>query len=107
KPFKTAATGAALQAESSTSQLGDSARIGFYSGQTGIAYALLELAELLENEEFLQPAFALLDGIGKQNGESKLLDVISGSAGAIPALLNIYRTYPRDAFLQLAVREGE
>jgi lantibiotic biosynthesis protein len=107
KPFKTAASGAALQADSCAAQLADAARVGFYSGQLGIAYSFLELAELLEDEKFLEPAFALLDELGKTKEDSKLLDVISGSAGAIPALLNIYRKHSRDSYLQMAVREGE
>ena len=107
KPFKTAATGAALQAQSWANQMPANSRIGFYSGQVGIAYALIELAELLENEDFLLPAFALLDSLGAAESDSKLLDVISGSAGAIPALLNIHRKHPREIILQTAIREGE
>jgi type 2 lantibiotic biosynthesis protein LanM len=107
KPFRTAALGAASHAQSMAGQLDSNARMGFYSGQTGIAYSLIELADLLENDDLLQPAFALLDGLAERKQESKLLDVISGSAGAIPALLNIYRKHSRDGCLQLAVREGE
>src|SRR5579864_1676817 len=59
KPFKTAAIGAALQAQSCAGQIPAAARIGFYSGQTGIAYTLLELADLLEMEDFVHPTFAL------------------------------------------------
>ena len=99
--------GAALQAQSCTGQMSPAARIGFYSGQIGIAHTLIELAELLENEDLLTPAFALLDALGASKDDSQMLNVISGSAGAIPALLNIYRKYPRETFLQTAVREGE
>jgi type 2 lantibiotic biosynthesis protein LanM len=106
KPFKTAAIGAALQAQSCANQIPAAARIGFYSGQTGIVYTLLELADLLEMEDFVHPAFALLEALPTET-DSKVLDVISGSAGAIPALLHIFQKHRRDGFLQIAVREGE
>jgi type 2 lantibiotic biosynthesis protein LanM len=107
KPFKTAALGAALQAASRAGEIPASARSGFYSGQTGIAYVLSELGELFDRDDLLQAAFDLIEGLQRLELDAHLLDVISGSAGAIPAFLRFYRKYPKEVFLQLAVRHGE
>lgn len=107
KPFKTAAIGAALQAASRAGEIPAPSRPGFYSGQTGIAYVLADLGELFDREDLLETAFSLLEGMQPVALDAHLLDVISGSAGAIPAFLNFYRRYTREVFLQLAVRHGE
>jgi type 2 lantibiotic biosynthesis protein LanM len=107
KPFKTAAIGAAQQAASRASEIPVSARPGFYSGQTGIAYVLSELGELFDREDLLQTAFSLIEGLHPLELDKHLLDVISGSAGAIPAFLGFYRKYKRETFLQLAMRHAE
>src|SRR5262249_49468433 len=106
KPFKTAAIGAALQAASRSAEIPPSGRPAFYSGQTGIAYVLAELGELFDRDDLLQTAFSLIEGQQSLELDPNLLDVISGSAGAIPAFLRFYRKHTREVFLQLAVRHG-
>jgi class II lanthipeptide synthase len=107
KPFKTAALGAARQAASRAAEIPPAARPGFYSGQTGIAYVLAELGELFDDEDLLHTAFSLVEAQQSLELEPNMLDVISGSAGAIPAFLRFYRKHTREVFLQLAVRHGE
>ncbi|HXL23523.1 MAG TPA: type 2 lanthipeptide synthetase LanM [Candidatus Dormibacteraeota bacterium] len=107
KPFKTAAIGAALQAASRAGGIPEASRAGFYSGQTGIAYVLSELADLFDRDDLLEAAFSLIEGLQPLKLDAHLLDVISGSAGAIPAFLRFYRKYTKEVFLQLAVRHGE
>jgi type 2 lantibiotic biosynthesis protein LanM len=107
KPFKTAAIGAALQAASRAGEIPAASRPGFYSGQTGIAFVLSELAELFDRPDLLDTSFSLIEGLQPLELDPHLLDVISGSAGAIPTFLNLYRRYTRELFLQLAVRHGE
>jgi len=107
KPFKTAAIGAALQAASRAGEISPAGRPAFYSGQTGIAYVLAELGELFDREDLLHNAFSLIEAQQPLQLDPNLLDVIAGSAGAIPALLRFYRKYTREVFLQLAVRHGE
>jgi lantibiotic modifying enzyme len=76
------------------------ARHGFYSGALGIIYTALELGRT-------EQALELLETLSRDDAGEQGLDVISGSAGAIPVLLNIYQTYPRDFLMDLAVRHGE
>jgi type 2 lantibiotic biosynthesis protein LanM len=107
KPFKTAAIGAALQAASRAGDIPPAVRPGFYSGQTGIAHVLAEIAELCDREDLLQTALGLVEAQSSLNLEPNMLDVISGSAGAVPAFLHFYRKHSREVFLQLAVRHAE
>ncbi len=82
-------------------------RCGFYSGCVGIAFALIEAAEQLGNEDYVTGAMRLLKSLAKDDPTAQGLDVISGSAGAIPFLLDVHQKHPDDELLELAVRHGE
>ena len=76
------------------------ARAGFYSGATGIAYAALELSRS-------DHAMSLLRMLTDDDAAHQGLDVVSGSAGAIPAFLAIHQRCPQQFLLDLALRHGE
>lgn len=82
-------------------------RCGFYSGLVGIAFALIEAADQLSNQGYVAEALRLLKTLAKDDPTAQGLDVISGSAGAIPFLLNVHQKHPDDGLLELAVRHGE
>ncbi len=107
RPYRTAAEGAAEQASSRLQDIGPSARIGFYSGVTGIAYVLAELGETLAKPELTNQGLHILEGLVRDDPSTQGLDVLAGSAGAIPALLILYQRYRRNFLLDLAVRHGE
>ncbi len=71
-------------------------RGGFYSGWGGIAFALIEAAEQLGNEDYVAEALRLLKSLAKDDPAAQGLDVISGSAGAIPFLLDVHEKHPDD-----------
>jgi len=105
--FKITAQGAITHALERLQDIPAPARMAFYSGWIGIAYALAELAEAFENDALLARAFDLIDGAAREAANSPGLDVIGGSAGAIPALISLHRRYGRNDVLPLAVRLGE
>ena len=105
--YRVAAEGGVEQGLSRIKDISPPARIGFYSGLTGIAYALIVLGELLDNPGFVDKAFHLLQELSQDDPGEQGLDVISGSAGAIPALLTIYQTHRKDFLIDLAVRHGD
>jgi lantibiotic biosynthesis protein len=81
---------------------------GFYTGSVGIAYVATRIGVMLEDEQLLQNAISILknlaaDGIYKQQ---HFLDVISGNAGAIPALLKMYDSFKDHIILDLALDLG-
>ena len=105
--FRTTAEGAIRQALSQLDDFAAGKRIGFYTGLTGVAYALLELAETCNIQKFTAMALLILEEIGRDEVDQNEVDVLSGSAGVISPLLKIYRQQPRDFLLQMAIKYGE
>jgi lantibiotic modifying enzyme len=81
-------------------------RIGIYSGTLGIAWSLICVGELLGSAEWQERGAGLLDEIDFQ-APGAGLDVMSGYAGAIPALLSLSRPLARPTLAEAAVRWGE
>lgn len=98
--FRAASLGALEHALSRVREMHPHSRHGFYSGVLGIIYAALELGQA-------EQALGLLENLARDDAGEQGLDVISGSAGAIPVLLNIHQRCPRDFLMDLAVRHGE
>jgi class II lanthipeptide synthase len=105
--FQIAAEGAAAHALDRIHDIPATGRMAFYAGWTGIAYALAELGDSLDNAAFVDRAFALIDDATRDAAQNPGLDVIGGSAGAIPALISLHRRHARGGILPLAVRLGE
>jgi type 2 lantibiotic biosynthesis protein LanM len=105
--FQVAAEGAIAHALSCLQDIPPPARMAFYSGWTGVAYAAAELAELFDSAALLDRAFALIGEAARDSADNPGLDVIGGGAGAIPALISLHRRYARHDILPLAVRLGE
>ncbi len=109
--FKRTALGAIRHAlEHGAKEIVPTARIGAYSGCTGLADAALQIAVLLEDESLRAPALALLEEAA--SGETgRNFDLLAGSAGAIPLLLRAHAGHegqPGPASLQeAAVRLGD
>lgn len=102
RPLKATAVAAAGHALSRLEELPAESRIGFYSGWTGIAYALLELGEVFEDDYFIREGRRILTDLADNYEKLPGLDVVGGAAGAIPALLALYRRYPEDFLMRLA-----
>lgn len=98
--FRSTAEGAISLALSRLSDFPPEISIGFYSGLTGVAYALSRTGRGSEALDILRTLAAT--DMGRQG-----LDVISGVAGAIPALLLVHQEYKESWLLDLAVRGGE
>lgn len=107
KVYRSVAKGALTHCLSRVEDLHPIGRCGFYSGCTGIAHALIESAEQLGEEDYLAAALHVLRSLTKDDPNEQGLDVISGSAGAIPFLLNVQRKHPNDFLTGLATRHGE
>jgi lantibiotic biosynthesis protein len=103
------AEGAARHAYNHALDFPPAFRIGVYSGTVGIAWSLIRVGEALGASEWQERGLSLLDSL--VNGldveaEGSGLDVISGYAGAIPALLDLSRRFARPAWAEAALRWG-
>lgn len=105
--YRITAEGALRQALSGLEEISPTARAGFYSGWTGIASVSIALGQIFDNQRYIDQALHMLEELAHDDPNQQGLDVIAGSAGAIPALLNIHRKYPNDVFVDLAIRHGE
>jgi type 2 lantibiotic biosynthesis protein LanM len=84
------AKGAINQALSLVEEVPLLTRFGFYTGHIGIAYAATKVGIALNDDSLLERANTILKNLQLKSQDDHLLDLISGNAGAIPALLHIY-----------------
>ena len=70
---------------------------GFYTGGLGVLYAATEIRGEIDTAAILRQA----------EPDPAALDIIAGSAGAIPTLLYFHRRTGGDALLHMAVRHGD
>lgn len=80
---------------------------GFYAGCNGIAFALIRIGELLQRDALIARGFSILDHLRNVTIDTKNIDVISGSAGAIPALLHLAKKYQREDLIADALKHGQ
>lgn len=107
KEVKRTAEGAAREALTRLKEILPAVRIGFYSGWTGIGFALVELGEALGAGNWVDRGLRTLIRITKLDPTKQAHDFLLGIAGAIPALLNVYERYPEDWITEFACRLGD
>jgi len=101
------ARGAIAQALSRADDLPPEMRHALYAGWIGIALALLDCAQLLDDRQFKRDALRLVDRQLGHELDPMSLDIIGGAAGAISGLCAIDRRLGSDRFLDEARRLGE
>jgi lantibiotic modifying enzyme len=101
------ARGAIAQALSHVDDLPPAMRHALYAGWIGIALALLDVAQLLDDRPLKREALRLVDRQLGHEIDPMSLDVIGGAAGAIAGLCAIDRRIGSDRFLDEARRLGE
>ena len=99
--------GAVNHALSTAGAIDPSLRCAFYAGSAGVAWALLEIGALLGHEGLVRRGQSLLDEVAEADIPDHALDVIGGSAGLIPLLVDLGQRHGRGAWLAAAVRHGE
>lgn len=101
------ARGAVGHALSRIGQIPESRRTAFYTGWLGIAWALLQTGELLDEPAWIAGADRMIASQLGRESERHATDIIGGIAGSVTVLLAIWRRTWRDALLQDAIRHGE
>jgi lantibiotic biosynthesis protein len=97
----------ARQALSRLDDVAPEQRCGLWSGWSGIACALADLAEVSEGGDWAEAAEELLDRLSGVDLDGQLDDVLAGVAGAVPALLAAHRRAGAGRWLEAAVRCGD
>lgn len=106
--YQKAAEGGIRQALKEKDTLHAATRIALYTGQTGIAWAAINAGQSLGNREFVEHGIDIIERLLEEPIQKEALDIISGSAGAIPALIHLYQhLMPEDRVLDCAIRHGD
>ena len=101
------ALGAIRHAISRAGAVPSSVHIGLYTGWSGIAFAAARIGSLLETPELFQHAAQLLGQCARQPHDDREFDLISGSAGAIAALIILRDLLDDGSLLDFAARLGD
>ncbi len=81
--------------------------VGAFSGLGGMVYLYTHLGVLWRNHAYLERAVAYAAQIKQKVDQDTHFDLISGAAGALLALLGLYRVDPHDDVLAAAVACGD
>lgn len=105
--FARTADGAIMHALSHIEEIPLTCRFSFYVGLTGIAYAAAKIGLMLNENRLIEKAFAILRNLVKDDESVHLMDIISGNAGAIPVLLELYEIFHENYLINLALKLGD
>lgn len=105
--FRATAEGAIQQARSRAEDMSSEGRVGFYSGTTGIAYVLITAGELLGQQDLLDSGLEMMVRLCGVPLAPRGLDIVTGCAGTIPALLGAHRRHRKDVLFEEAIRQGD
>lgn len=105
--FRETASGALRQGVAIKDLIPPPARLGFYSGWTGLAYTLIDLGHQLGEPEWVNKGKALASDIMALDLNESGLDVIDGLAGAIPAFIHMYELQPDPAYRKFIQKLGD
>jgi lantibiotic biosynthesis protein len=81
-------------------------KLGFHTGLSGIAFALISAGEMLNNASWTTQGLQLMEEIDDLDLEQQGLDVIDGAAGTIPLLIRYAQQYERPQLLKVAEKLG-
>ena len=103
----TTAVGALAQALTAVDELSAAGEYGFYSGLSGVAQSCVEAGIALQRDDLIARGRAAWLACAELPPLPQRLDVINGSAGLIPALIEAAQRFERDDFVEAAVRHGD
>ena len=82
-------------------------KFGLYAGQLGVGFALWRIGILNDNPQWQQQGLNIIRKLKDHEINENEIDVITGAAGAIPALLKIYQAEQENIFLEIAIKCGQ
>jgi lantibiotic biosynthesis protein len=105
--IRVTAEAALAQALTAVDALAASGECGFYSGLCGIAWACREAGRALEHEALIAQGDVALLAAARIAPDQQRIDVVNGSAGLAPILIEAAQGTRRDELIAAAVRHGE
>lgn len=105
--YRRTAEGAISKSLSGIDSIPQISRFGLYNGQAGVAYAAATIGEQLNNQRLIESSLRIVQRLASNKEADHLFDIISGAAGAIPALLKIHAITNDRKALDLAIGLGD
>src|SRR5262249_3369804 len=105
--FRTTAEAAFEHAWSMRDAVPPDVRCSVWSGWAGIARALMDAGRALDEASWLERGLELADAVSRLDPAAGGVDLMSGSAGVVPFLLDQHRRHGLPLALDAAVRHGE
>jgi lantibiotic biosynthesis protein len=99
--------GSAQHALGAVDRFHPSLRLSAHAGLLGLAFALSEVDRLLEEDRYADAVSDLIEAVSVTEEPSDENDLISGRAGRIPLLLDLYSRTRDERLLSMAVKAGE
>jgi lantibiotic biosynthesis protein len=100
------ALGAITHALSHIGDIWSVCRFGMYDGNIGVAYAAIKIGNMLGNYHLVESGHSILNGLISDIDKEHLVDIISGNAGAILAILDIYELLGESSLFEMALKLG-
>jgi lantibiotic biosynthesis protein len=105
--YREIALGAINHALSKSNELPDICRYSFFTGKLGIAYASAKIGYDFHEDNLIQNGMRLLNELQDKFESEHLMDVISGNASGIPALIGLYKLFKDENTLNFAITLGD
>lgn len=105
--FRTTALGAVEHALSLWEAQPAATRVAYYAGSVGIADALIDIGEALDQPQLVKDALSILSSHLAVEPGPYMIDVIGGIAGTIPPLLGLHARYSQPQLLDQAIALGD
>jgi lantibiotic modifying enzyme len=80
--------------------------LGYFTGLTGLAYTLIQIGELTQDEGLIETGLKALIKTGDISWHENLFDVMGGFAGTIPVLIDVAQRLDQPALLEIARRQA-
>jgi type 2 lantibiotic biosynthesis protein LanM len=105
--YREIAQSAVNQVLSKANELPDICRYSFYTGKLGLVYASAKIGYDLHEDNLIQNGMHLLNELQDNFESEHLMDVISGNASGIPALIGLYKLFKDEKTLNFAIMLGD
>ncbi len=79
----------------------------FFEGKTGLAFVLAKAAQITGRHVLFEKSHDILRGLASEKLDPIAIDVVTGSAGAIPALICLASVLQCDELLEIADLHGQ
>lgn len=98
--------GALRHARQAAGDIPEAESLSFYSGPAGVGYACVEAGVVLEDDSLVRDGLERIGRAASQAPDEGRIDVVTGSAGLIPPLIEAARRFGRDDLLAAAAEHG-